>query len=212
MVSNRSILARELPLKLYTPDSWAKESLKDIPALLSDHAHLERKAASNALSLLHRWPKQSEDKEIAYRWVSFLTEVAKDEVLHLELVSQLLEKRELSFFKFHENSYAQGLREYERKGEDPKDLIDRLIVSALIEARSCERFYLLGEETQDQELKKLYRGLWSSEHGHYKMFLSLAKKVTNEKEVTVRWEEYLEYEATVISSQSPGSRIHSWIS
>ncbi|MCB0337447.1 MAG: hypothetical protein KDD62_14120, partial [Bdellovibrionales bacterium] len=182
------------------------------PALLSDHAHLERKAAANALSLMHRWPEQCADPNLNIEWVGFLAEVARDEVAHLELVASILNQRGAIFGKYHDNAYAQGLREYERRGEDAKDLVDRLIVSALIEARSCERFHLLSIASADQELAKLYRGLWSSEHGHYKMFLELAMRVMDRTLVEARWKEYLDIEAAVIQAQSPGSRVHSWIS
>ena len=202
---------REIPLKLSTPDSWANTALADPVLLLCDHAHLERKAASNALSLLHRWPDPALDPVLPERWVSELTEIARDEINHLRLVVQHILKRGGIFPKFHDNTYAAQLREVERRGQDPADLVDRLLVSALIEARSCERFFLLAEAASETDLQKLYRGLWSSEKGHFQVFLELAFEIQERGLVEKRWEEMLEEEARIISAQEPGSRIHSWI-
>ena len=96
----------------------------------------------------------------------------------------------------------------ERLGRD--ELVDRLLVSALIEARSCERFNLLGEASDDDdELRKLYRGLWASEHGHYRTFVQLAEEIQEPKQVAKRWDEMLDAEARIIETQAPGARMHS---
>ena len=179
--SAQSQAERELPLLIFTPTEWAEAALADELSLLNDHAHLEKKAATNALLLLHRWPDALADQEGAvHHWTSELTQIAEEEVDHLGLVLGLLEKRGGVFNKGHKNQYAADLRQVERCGTADGDLVDRLMVSALIEARSCERFLLLGTLAESEDLKKLFCGLWASEHGHYRTFLDLAARFTEQ--------------------------------
>ena len=196
----------ELPLKYATPAGWAAEVLRRPLELLNDHAHLEKKAAANALELLNRWPEPSPPEN----WVAAMTAVARDDVEHLATVCRLLARRGGRLTKQHRNEYASGLRALVRQGEGKAELVDRLMVSALIEARSCERFKLLGEAAgDDAELRKLYRGLWASEHGHYRTFLQLAEAILPAGEVSARWKEMLDAEAAIIARQEPGPRMHS---
>ena len=197
----------QLPLKYRTPGHWASQALLDPLSLLNDHAHLEKKAAANALELLNRWPEPSPPEN----WVAAMTAVARDEVEHLATVCRLLARRGGRLTKQHSNPYANQLRDLVRKGEGSRELADRLLVSALIEARSCERFLLLAEATTDAELKKLYRGLWASEHGHYKTFVQLAENVLDPCEVQPRWQQMLCDEARIILDQPPGPRMHGGI-
>ena len=197
---------RELPLLVFTPDSWAKEALTDILTLLNDHAHLEKKAAKNALELLPFWPED----EVGSEWVKLICAIARDEVQHLARVARIIEKRGGVLTRGHRSNYAQALRALVRNGKGPLEAMDRLMVSALIEARSCERFEILSRHAEDAELQRLYQSLWASEHGHYKVFLSLAKKLADQKECDRRWEFMLKEEAKIIKSQKPGSSIHSW--
>src|SRR5437016_2419547 len=161
-----------LPLKYATPAGWARGVLQRPLELLNDHAHLEKKAASNALELLNRWPEPRPPEN----WVAAMTAIARDEVEHLALVTRLLARRGGRLSRQHGNPYASELHKLVRKGLGPEELIDRLMISALIEARSCERFKLLAETCEDGELAKLYKGLWASEHGHYLSFLQLAEE------------------------------------
>lgn len=195
----------DLPLTYQTPAQWAKGVLERPLELLNDHAHLEKKAAANALELLNRWPEPNPPEN----WVAAMTAVARDEVEHLALVCRILARRGGKLSRQHRNEYANQLRMLVRKGAGPDELVDRLMISALIEARSCERFALLGESTDDAELRKLYRGLWASEHGHYKTFIQFAEDVQQAKLVHRRWEEMLEEEARIIAHQEPGPRMHS---
>jgi tRNA 2-(methylsulfanyl)-N6-isopentenyladenosine37 hydroxylase len=138
-----------------------------------------------------------------------MTAVARDEVEHLATVSRLLARRGGRLTRGHANLYAADLHKLVRRGRGRAELADRLLVSALIEARSCERFALLGEACQvDAELRKLYRGLWASEHGHYRTFLQLAEQVEPAEEVSRRWDEMLDAEASIIARQPPGPRMH----
>jgi tRNA-(ms[2]io[6]A)-hydroxylase len=198
----------DLPLLCKTSDDWAEQALKYPLALLNDHAHLERKAATNALDLLPRWPQVSPP----HKWVAIMTSIAKDEVEHLGIVSRILEKRGGKMTKHHDTPYAQALRKLVRLGLADKELIDRLMISALIEARSCERFEILSRVCTDLELKKLYKALWASEHGHFRLFLDVAKRVRPAPEVEKRWQEMLEAESKIIQAQDGGSRMHSWVS
>lgn len=196
----------ELPLRYATPPEWAPAALRQPLELLNDHAHLEKKAAANALELLNRWPEPSPPEN----WVAAMTAVARDEVEHLATVCRILARRGGRLTKQHSNRYAADLRALVRQGEGRDELVDRLLVSGLIEARSCERFKLLGEAcAHDAELRKLYRGLWASEHGHYLTFVQLAGEIQSRDKARRRWDQMLEVEAGIIASQAPGPRMHS---
>ena len=205
MASNDSIEA--LPLKWRTPDRWAEQVLRDPLALLNDHAHLEKKAAGNALELLNRWPEPSPPEN----WVQVMTAVARDEVEHLAVVTRLLARRGGRLTRTHRNAYASDLRALVRAGQGPHELVDRLMISALIEARSCERFALLGTHCTDQKLTKLYLGLYASEAGHYRSFIELARGLPGIRGVDTRWSTMLTTEARIIQSQKPGPWIHSGV-
>src|SRR5271163_2199469 len=131
-----------LPLRWETPAQWANYVLRHPLLLLNDHAHLEKKAAANALELLNRWPEPSPPEN----WVTAMTAIARDEVEHLAVVTRLLARRGGRLTRTHSNPYASGLHRLVRRGRGPEELVDRLMISALIEARSCERFLLLGDE------------------------------------------------------------------
>jgi tRNA 2-(methylsulfanyl)-N6-isopentenyladenosine37 hydroxylase len=197
----------KLPLRYVTPKSWADTVLRQPLPLLNDHAHLEKKAAANALELLNRWPEPSPPEN----WVSAMTAVARDEVEHLAVVSRLLARRGGRLTKQHSNPYAADLRALVRQGQGPAELVDRLMISALIEARSCERFKLLADAVPDgdRDLQRLYRGLWASEHGHYLSFLQLAGQLQPAAAVALRWGQMLDAEAKIIQRQPPGPRMHS---
>lgn len=195
----------ELPLLWHTPDSWAESAMQDICALLDDHAHLERKAATNAMDLLNRWPEPAPP----LGWVTTLSSIARDETDHLFKVSKLLAQRGKQLSRIHKSEYASGLRDMMRMGRGLDELVDRVLVSALIELRSCERFEILGRLCLDPQLVRLYRALWGSEHNHYKVFLGLARKLEKRTKVEHRWQEMLQQEADLIQAQPKGPRLHS---
>jgi tRNA 2-(methylsulfanyl)-N6-isopentenyladenosine37 hydroxylase len=192
-----------LPLHSKTPLEWGRAALADSISLLIDHAFLEKKAATNALELLTRWPNDWLDG-----WVETMTSVAKDEVAHLAQVTRILISRGARLDRFHKNPYANELRQLVRKGS-PQELLDRLLVAALIEVRSCERFAVLAAASTDVELAGFYRALYSSELGHYRVFLHLAGKFTDRAELDARWQQMLASEASILAAQDPGPRIHS---
>ncbi|MCO6435762.1 MAG: tRNA-(ms[2]io[6]A)-hydroxylase [Phycisphaerae bacterium] len=198
-------IAVDLPLRYVTPPEWAAGVLREPLLLLNDHAHLEKKAAANALELLNRWPEPNPPEN----WVKVMTAVARDEVEHLAVVVRLLARRGGRLTRMHRNRYAADLHALVRRGRGPEELIDRLMISALIEARSCERFALLAEHCPDRELARLYRGLYASEAGHYESFISLARGLPGAKGIDRRWSQMLNAEAEIIVAQPPGPTMHS---
>jgi tRNA 2-(methylsulfanyl)-N6-isopentenyladenosine37 hydroxylase len=202
-----SVSAETLPLKVFTPEAWAAGALVDVDALLSDHAYLERKAAGNAMELLNRWPTPIETQKL-HHWLRVLTVVARDEAEHLAQVTRLLEKRGARMDRNHANPYASELRKLVRAGDGNRELVDRLLISALIEVRSCERFELLARHAPG-DLAKFYHGLCASERGHYLTFVELAGMVLQAEEVDARWDEVLAREGEIIQAQQVGSRMHS---
>jgi tRNA-(ms[2]io[6]A)-hydroxylase len=198
----------DLPLRYETPATWATVALREPLTLLNDHAHLEKKAAANALELLNRWPEPNPPEN----WVAAMTAIARDEVEHLATVSRLLARRGGRLTRQHANPYAADLHKLVRRGKGKEELVDRLMISALIEARSCERFRLLADSVEgDPELAKLYKALWASEHGHYRTFIDLAEQILPQREVEQRWQQMLREEAKLIQRQSPGPRMHAGI-
>jgi tRNA-(ms[2]io[6]A)-hydroxylase len=196
---------------------WAERALSEPLALLDDHAHLEKKAAANALALLNRWPRGLVESEGggagpragAEAWVRALAAVARDEVEHLGLVLRALARRGGRMSRGHANPYAAALHGLVRTGSGPGEVLDRLLVAALIEARSCERFAALVRVCSDDDLRSLYRGLASSERGHFRVFLGLARSVPGAPDLDARWDHFLSEEARLLSQQSPGPRMHS---
>jgi tRNA-(ms[2]io[6]A)-hydroxylase len=194
-----------LPLLSTTPAAWARAVLKDPIALLVDHAFLERKAATNALDLMSRWPHLWTPG-----WVEAMTSVARDETAHLARVTRILIRRGGRLAQVHKNPYANALRLRVRKGVEGETL-DRVLVSALIEARSCERFGVLARHAEDPELERLYRSLYASERSHYKVFLRMGTKIAGAAAAGARWKEMLAAEAEILAAQEPGPRIHSGV-
>ncbi|MDW8436785.1 MAG: tRNA isopentenyl-2-thiomethyl-A-37 hydroxylase MiaE [Chloroherpetonaceae bacterium] len=194
-----------LPLKTQTPKAWAERVLENPLALLCDHAYLERKAASNALDLMNRWV----DSRSSEQWAMTLSNVAKDEAAHLFAVAKLISERGGKLSRAHKCRYASDLRALVRAGKGNLEVLDRLLVSALIEARSCERFLILAETATEPDLKRLYESLFASEAGHYKTFLKLAETTASVDDVEARWEEMLTGEADIIAAQPVGFALHS---
>ena len=201
-----------LPLLVATPSSWAAGVLVAPLALLNDPAHLEKKAAANALSLLNRWPKGPGDppmREAGAEWTRLLASIARDETEHLARVLRLLHRRGGSMSSGHRNTYAAALHRHVRVGQGLAEVQDLLWVSALIEARSCERFALLAASAQEADLLALYRALERSERGHHRVFLDLATSLPGTPVAPARWSDWLDLEAAAIRVQPPGPTMHS---
>ncbi len=158
-----------LGLKLPTDPRWVNIVEKNIDDILTDHAFCEQKAASTAISLIVSFPEYTElvDEMIA---------ISKEEMTHLKMVHELLKKRGLKLGRDRKDEYViQLLKFFPKGGSRTTQLVHRLLYAALIEARSCERFRLLSEKLNDQELAKFYRNLMVSEANHYTMFLNFAR-------------------------------------
>ena len=192
-----------LPLRWQTPPEWAERILRYPLDLLADHAHLEHKAAVSAMYVMSHWP----DREGI---VERMAAIAREELEHLVLVHRILLARGGSLPHDHANPYVRGLQEHVRKGTD-RHLLDRLLVSSLIEARSCERFERLADAAEDVELRDLYAGLCASERGHHKSFLNFATREYPADEALARWDEMLEIEAQLLAGLPFARRMHSGV-
>ncbi len=181
-----------LGLELPTDPRWADIAGKYIGDILVDHAYCEQKAASSCISLIVQYPDKSELVEV-------LTPVVAEEWSHFERVLKELRKRKLPFGRQRKDEYVEKLDKMLKKGGTrDEQLVEKLLRNALIEARSCERFKVLWKNLADKELADFYYELMVSEAGHYKNFLSLAKKYMPEEYVNQRWRELLEAEASVV--------------
>ena len=193
---------RTLPLTWWTPVGWADAVLADEVSLLSDHALLEREAARSALALMRRPPAHVD----ALTWTIRLTAVARDEVGHLGQVTARLADRGGKLPRSFSNPYARDLHDLVRPGGGHEEVVDLLLVSALIECRSCERFGHLA--ATDHDLAGFFRSLVASELGHHRLYLTLAGWVGGEDAAGARWRALLEDEGRVAAAQPPGPRIH----
>ncbi|MDA0196130.1 MAG: tRNA-(ms[2]io[6]A)-hydroxylase [Bacteroidetes bacterium] len=192
-----------LGLNLPTDPRWTDIANKKLENILTDHAYCEQKAASSCISLIVQYP----DKE---KIVEMLTPVVAEEWCHFQQVIEQLKKRGFKLGTQRKDEYVLELNKQIKKGGSrEQQLVEKLLVNALIEARSCERFKLLSNNLVDQELKKFYHELMVSEAGHYSNFLELAKFYCPEKYVNERWKELLAVEAQImVRMEIRGDRIH----
>jgi tRNA 2-(methylsulfanyl)-N6-isopentenyladenosine37 hydroxylase len=186
-----------------TDPRWVQNAETDLGRLLSDHAHCEIKAAQNALSLVARWG--GEYPSI----VEPLGALAKEETEHFELVHRELIARGYSFAPPAADPYVVELRARPHAlADSAPPLLDRLLVAALIEARSCERFRLLASRAQDPELARMYHELMASEARHYRLFVALAESVFDSDAVSARLAALSASEATIARSLPLGPTVH----
>jgi len=195
----RNILGLQLP----TDPRWVNLAGKRLEDILTDHAWCEQKAATSCVSLIQRYSDKG-------KLVSELSQVVTEEWGHFRLVLAELNKRNLKLGKQRKDEYVNKLGEFEKKGGNLEDrLLDQLLMMALIEARSCERFKRLSEGLKDEYLSNFYRRFMESEAGHYTLFIELAGTYIEKEKVRRRWKEWLEYEAGVIQIlEVRGDRIH----
>jgi tRNA-(ms[2]io[6]A)-hydroxylase len=192
-----------LGLKLPTDPRWVDLAALSLEYILTDHAWCEQKAATSCISLIQRYP----DLE---RLVHELAPVVTEEWGHFRMVLTELAKRNLKLGKQRKDEYVNELLKYEIKGDSKENrLLDQLLICALIEARSCERFRLLSEGLQDPYLQNFYRRFMESEAGHYTLFISLANEYLPKEKVKKRWNEWLITEAAILQSLTlRGDRMH----
>lgn len=192
-----------LGLKLPTDPRWVDLANISLQEILTDHAYCEQKAATYCISLIQRFS----DKQ---KLVEELAPIVTEEWGHFRLVLAELQKRNLSLGLQRKDIYVNELKAFQKQGGSPDDrFLDQLLVMALIEARSCERFKRLSEGLTDDYLKKFYRRFMESEAGHYTLFIELAETYLPKEIVRQRWEEWLQYEKTVMDKMVVrGDRIH----
>lgn len=185
-----------------TPAEWLDEAGRRLPELLRDHANCELKAASTALGFLYRYPERP---ELAQR----MSKLAREELRHYEQVRAIMLAMGLSFERLGASRYAGQLRDATRQNE-PERLLDTLLVGALIEARSCERFAMIAPRLP-AELEKFYTGLLASEARHFEHYLALARSEcgVGDTEIDARLAELKDIEAALITDPDPDFRFHS---
>ncbi len=192
-----------LGLKLPTDPRWVNLAEKSLEEILTDHAYCEQKAATSCISLIQFYPEKED-------LVNALAPIVTEEWGHFRLVLNELRKRNLELGRQRKDEYVNALIKFERKGGSREDrLVERLLINAMIEARSCERFRLLSLHIAEDVLKEFYHGFMISEAGHYRLFIDLANQYGDPEKVKTRWAEYLKHEAEIMASLSlRGDRIH----
>ncbi|HSK12426.1 MAG TPA: tRNA-(ms[2]io[6]A)-hydroxylase [Phnomibacter sp.] len=197
--STKNILGLQLP----TDPRWVDLASLSLEDILTDHAWCEQKAATSCISLIQKY---SDHEEL----VNELVPIVSEEWGHFRLVVQELRKRKLRLGKQRKDEYVNALLNFETKGgAEQMRLLDKLLICALIEARSCERFKRLSEGLDDEYLCQFYRRFMESEAGHYRTFIDLARKYVDEDKVWERWQEWLDHEASVMQQIAlRGDRMH----
>ncbi|WP_413038921.1 tRNA-(ms[2]io[6]A)-hydroxylase [Roseofilum sp. Guam] len=199
------MLMEELPkikfLQHPTSEAWVEQAIANIPTILLDHSHCERKAAGVALNLMFRYPSSQV-------LVRKLTAIAREELEHFEQVNQWLERLNIPLAPLSAPPYGAGLKAQIRPSE-PERMLDSLLISALIEARSHERLGLLAKHLPHPELAKFYRSLMASEARHYGIYWILATTYCDREIVQSRLESLAQVESDLLSNLHPEPRIHS---
>lgn len=194
---------RVLGLQLPTDPRWVNMAEMDLEEILTDHAYCEQKAATSCISLIQQYPEK-------FDMVEELSPIVTEEWGHFRLVLAELKKRDLKLGRQRKDEYVNALMKFQKKDGAWEDrLMEKLLVFALIEARSCERFRLLSLHISDDELKEFYHKFMVAEAAHYKMFINLAKRYSGEEKVMKRWKEYLDFEKEMLKTlEVRGDRMH----
>lgn len=192
-----------LGLKLPTDPRWVNLAEIELSEILTDHAYCEQKAATSCISLIQAYPERLE-------LVEELAPIVTEEWGHFRMVLAELKKRNLVLGRQRKDEYVNRLLTFQKKGISREEaLLERLLVCALIEARSCERFRLLSLHCSDESLRGWYYKFMVAEAGHYRLFLDLAELYFGKEKTRQRWNEYLLYEAELMQDITPrGDRIH----
>jgi tRNA-(ms[2]io[6]A)-hydroxylase len=192
-----------LGLQLPTDPRWVNLAEKDLEEILTDHAYCEQKAATSCISLIQQYPEKHD-------MVKELAPIVTEEWGHFRAVLTEMEKRGLKLGRQRKDEYVNELLKFQKKGGSREEaLLEKLLVCALIEARSCERFRLLSLYINDQALRGFYHKFMISEAGHYRLFIDLAKQYAGDEKVKVRWQEYLSRESEIMQElELRGDRMH----
>ena len=189
-------------LKLPTDPRWAKIAESNIEEVLTDHAWCEQKAATNCISLITMLPEYT-------HIITELIKIAQEELEHFEQVHNIIKSKGWVLGRERKDHYVNELYQFIKKvGSRQSHLVERLLFSAMIEARSCERFKVLSDTIDDQAMAKFYRDLMISEANHYTIFIGFAQEIGAGMDVKKRWEEWLAYEAEIIKSYGNSEAIH----
>ncbi|WKD86776.1 hypothetical protein KCTC32516_02154 [Polaribacter huanghezhanensis] len=191
-----------LGLQFETETSWAEIAKDNLQQILTDHAFLEQKAASNAVSLIINYSEET-------KLVQAMSKIAIEEMEHFKMVHDFMVKRGMVLGREQKNDYAIQLMKFFKKTGDRKEaLIQRLLIAALIEARSCERFKVFSENMEDKELSKFYKDLMISEANHYTVFLGFAREYEERKTVDKLWCSLLKFEAEMMRNRGTEAKVH----
>ena len=193
-----------LHLKLATDPRWVNIVESNLEEILTDHAWCEQKAATNAITII---TLNSEHEDL----VTDLLKLAQEELEHFERVHEIIKKRGYKLGRERKDHYVNQLFQFIRSrgtGDRTEAMVDRLLFSAMIEARSCERFKLLSERIKDKALSDFYKELMISEAGHYTTFLGFARKYGQGVDVEKRWQELVAFEGEIIKSYGKKETIH----
>ena len=194
-----------LGLKLPTDPRWVNIVEKNIEEILTDHAYCEQKAASNAISVIVKF---SEYEDL----VKAMTEISIEEMEHFGMVHDKMKERGMKLGFERKDPYVNDLVAYLKErnygGSRANQFVNRMMFAAMIEARSCERFRILSEEINDADLREFYRGLMESEARHYTTFLNFARKYGEGIDVEARWQEFLDFEATLMEKYGKKETMH----
>jgi len=195
-----ALLAIKNFLACDTPDAWIENALENLDLLLIDHANCEKKAASTAMNLMYRYVDN-------FELLNKMSRLAREELRHFEQVLEIMQARGIAYPQISASRYAAELRRPIRNSE-PGKLVDTLIVGAIIEARSCERFAKLAPFL-DAPLQKFYSSLLKSEARHYQDYLGLAQQASGPEDITGRVTEFLKREQALILQPDTEFRFHS---
>ena len=191
-----------LGLQFETATAWADIAKVNLEQILTDHAFLEQKAASNAVSIIINYSEET-------ALVKEMSNIAIEEMQHFKMVHLLMVKRGMVLGREQKNDYAIRLQKFFTKTKDRTNaLVQRLLVAALIEARSCERFKVFSENMEDEELSKFYKNLMISEANHYTAFLQLARSYQDRAIVDEKWNALVAFEGKMMRERGNLAKIH----
>lgn len=190
-----------LHLHSISSDRWLAQVDSNLKDILIDHAHCEQKAAAAAMDLMFDYV---ENQDLCEE----MTEIVQEELEHFHLVLALLKRREIRFYRMKPGTYGRRLKELARR-QEPDKAVDRLLIAGLIEARSCERFMLLRDHLDDQELTDFYASLYESEARHHATYVRLARQYASDEVVDTRLEELAAAESAIIEEGCELPRMHS---
>jgi tRNA-(ms[2]io[6]A)-hydroxylase len=194
-------LVSDLPLLTPTADGWAELARANLGVFLRDHAVCEQQAALTALNLVAHYPEDD-------RLVDRMTALAAEEIVHLRRVCAVLRRRGLGLSRRRPNRWVRELRSHVESDREPGLKVDRLLVAALVEARSCERFARLLEVLEDEEVRSLLCDLGPAEKRHWQTFHSLAAREVTGRELERRWRRWLEIESEATARRGTAPTVH----